>query len=1044
MLRFLFCILCVLNAMSKCRAEGLSRRQRDLFENHVRPTFVAHCISCHGPKKQEGGLQLTSLAGLIEGGDSGPTIVPGKPNDSVLMEALRYESLEMPPEGPLEKKSVDGIAEWIAAGAPWPEDVMLSATPKLTDEDRDWWCYQPLNEPEVPATIADDVANPIDAFIRQRLSESGLKPAPQADPLMLARRVHYAIVGLPPDQETVDSALSGSFDYETLIERLLESEEYGKNQAKFWLDLVRYAETDGYRADFDRPKAHLYRDYVIRSFNEDKPYDRFIMEQLAGDEIDPGNGDALTATMYLRHWIYEHNQRDVETQWHEILSDITETTSDVFLAQGLKCARCHDHKFDPLLQKDFFRFKAFFAAFQPTESHPVADIETLTEYRQRLNEWATATLAIRKRLRDIEHPVLLEHATREGFEKFIPKIKQMIRKWPDDREPYEAQIASLAARQYDLPRDEIEKWLTDEQKQERSKLLQQLADFEKQKPEPLTTMEFVASDVGPIAPATFIPDDATETPIKPGFLSLLSPEPASIARPHPSLRSTGRRTALAQWIASPDNPLTARVIVNRVWQQHFGRGLVETASDFGRLGTPPSHPELLDWLALRFIEDGWSLKKLHRRILTTATYRQTSLQPANEVARNLDPGNRLLWRMRPRRLSGEEVNDAILAASGELSETKRAIYKPVKRNSPDPLLAAFDGPDRIRSMGLRHRTTTSNQALLMGNGSWTHQRATEIAGQLAADSSPPEEWMTRLYRTLFARLPTANELQLGMEFLERYTSQTPKDEPPVSLFATMPATGANAIFTSPDHPVDIKLTEPEIWPRSDVTIEAIVQLNSLYEDATVRTIVAQWTGSRSKAGWSFGVTSTKSAFQPRNLILQLIGKRRDDEALHYEVIASNLRPQLNRPYYLAVSIDLDDTSKDGIRFYMKDLSDPNAKLQVAGVSHSVTNGIAGKSSVTVGGRHGSHQWDGLIDSLRVEPVARDLAVTPQADSEEGLPDYVIDWQFEDTKRLGFDSSGREHHAEAVYEVPKVVTPRDHARVALVHALLNSNEFIYVD
>jgi hypothetical protein len=620
----------------------------------------------------------------------------------------------------------------------------------------------------------------------------------------------------------------------------------------------------------------------------------------------------------------------------------------------------------------------------------------------------------------------------------------MILRWPDDRSPYEEQIASLAARQYDLPYGKLETWLDEGQKQDREMLLKRLAELEHLKPEPLPTMAFVASDVGPVAPVTSIPDDSSKTPIDPGFLTLLNPEPADVVPPDPALRSTGRRTALAKWIASPDNPLTARVIVNRIWQQHFGRGLVETSSDFGHLGTPPTHPELLDWLALRFIEDGWSLKKLHRRILMSAAYRQTSLRPLSDEIRNVDPDNEWLWRMNPRRLSGEEVHDAILAASGELPTMKRAIYKPVKRNTPDPLLAAFDGPDRIRSVGRRHQTTTSKQALLMGNGSWTHQRAEVISKRIMSDHDDPKPWITRLYRTLLAREPAADEIELATDFLQRYRELTPIVEPPaIETVAAMPATGSQAVVISPNGPVTLKRSGAEPVLREEVTIEAVVMLRSLYEDANVRTIVSQWTGNKSHAGWSLGITSTKSAYQPRNFILQLVGTTEDSDKLHYEVIASNLRPELNKPYYLAVAIHLKDTSESGITFFMKDLSQPDAKMQTANAKHTVT-GMTGKYDLAVGARYGSHHWDGLIDSIRIEPKRRDLTVVAQADSEDGLPEYVIDWQFENAEQLGWDDSSQRQHAEASVRVSNEPTQRDRAEVALIHALLNSNEFIYVD
>jgi hypothetical protein len=1051
------CLILVLFVIENVSAQKLPRADRDLFEIHVRPTLVAHCIRCHGDAKQEGGLKLTSFEELMEGGDSGGVIVEGKPAESLIMEAMRYESFEMPPDGQLDDEVIAGLAKWITAGAPWPEGTVLEPTPEITDEDREWWCYQPLADPALPEVEDDRWCRvDIDRFVLERLEQNGIAPAQQADPLVLARRVHFAITGLPPDEATIDSVSSGHFDYQAVVDRLLESDAYGENQARYWLDLVRYAETDGYRADFSRPEAHRYRDYVIQAFNEDKPYDRFIREQIAGDEIDPGNRDALIATMYLRHWIYEHNQRDVETQWHEILSDITETTSDVFLAQGFRCARCHDHKFDPILQKDYYRMKAFFAAFQPAEAHPIADVDTRAEYQQKLRDWEQATLDIRKRLREIEEPLLLKHATREGFDKFIPKIKAMIRTPPQQRTPYEHQIASLAARQYDLPHDKLPEWLSEEEEQERQVLRKELAEFDAIKPEPLPAMSFVGSDIGPVAPPTFIPDDQTKSPIAPGFPTLLDASDAVINPLPPSLRSTGRRTALADWIASADNPLTARVIVNRVWQQHFGRGLVDTSSDFGRLGTPPSHPELLDWLARRFIQDGWSLKKLHRLILTSATYQQTSLRPLDDRLRKIDPGNRLLWRMSPRRLSGEEITDAVLAASGELNKEKRAIYKPVKRNAPDPLLAAFDAPDRIRSVGRRHRTTSSTQALLLANGDWLHERASAVVSRVMANRSPndpsdeSEDLVHAAYRTLFGRQADTDELGMALQFLDAYADQTPAAETRQSnLIVEMPVTGKKAVDLRPGGTAVTKLSltkrpGAESPSNEDFTVQAIVLLRSLYKDASVRTIVASWTGNKDHAGWSLGVTSTKSAYQPRNLILQLVGNTAQSDQLHYEVVPSGLRPELNKPYLLAASIKLSDTSERGITFYMKDLSDQKSELQIAQATHTVVGGVRSDSDLTIGGRIKSHHWDGLIDSLQIENMSRDLARPVQADSEEGLPQYAIDLQFEDPENPGLNLSGNQNHLHVEGEESEVSTPINQARVALIHALLNSNELIYVD
>lgn len=752
-------------------AEESLQRQLDQFEIHVRPLLMKHCIECHGDAKQEGGLRLTSIHDMIKGGESGPAVVPGKPDESLLIEALRYESFEMPPSGQLSDGVTDAIADWIGAGATWPKGVVLKPAPKITGEDREWWCYKPVQRPPIPHVNDDGwCRNVIDRFVFDRLQRDGIQPAPEASPAKLARRVHYALTGLPPDEQTSSASRSGRDWYEAAVDRMLQQPAFGEHQARGWLDLVRYADSDGYNADHGRPEAYRYRDYVIGSFNDDKPYDRFVLEQLAGDEIDPGNRDALIGTMYLRHWIYEWNQRDVEGQWQEILSDVTETTADVFLAQGLKCARCHDHKFDPLLQKDYFSMKAFFTPLQPREDQPVADLATRKRHAAKQKAWESATEEIRARLHQIETPALLAHASREGVVKFTKEIQAMIADRRSDRSPYEHQIASLASNQFDLHPEKLAEWLDEETEAERQSLRKQLAEFDHLKPKPLPTVKFVASDVGPVAPPTLIPDSEDAGPIEPGYPIVLDDQPAKILAPPEILHSTGRRATLARWIASPENPLTARVIVNRVWQHHFGRGLVETTSDFGHLGAPPSHPELLDWLAHRFVEDGWSLKKLHRLITTSATFRQSSLRPADERLAKLDPQNILLWRMNPRRLSGEEIHDCILVASGEMSQGKRAIYKPVKRNKLDPFLAAFDFPDRVQSECKRHRTTTSPQALLLMNDPWLHDRAKVLVNQLG--SVPLDSLLQTIYQRLYFRPPTTDELEQASEFCEAYGANT--------------------------------------------------------------------------------------------------------------------------------------------------------------------------------------------------------------------------------------------------------------------------------
>ncbi|MEW4490676.1 DUF1553 domain-containing protein [Thalassoglobus sp. JC818] len=1032
--------LCLLASESSV-AES-SPANRDLFENHVRPMIVKHCLQCHGETKQEGGLNLTTLDGLLTGGESGPAIVTGEPDESLLLEALKYESYEMPPSGQLDESLIEGVQAWIASGADWPEGLALKATEKITSDDRNWWCYQPIDDPAVPEV--DDQGwcrNEIDHFIFDRLQTEGLEPSDSGSAKKLARRLHFAITGLPPDSEVATAIEEQSDWYESLVDQLLDSKAYGENQAKFWLDLVRYADSDGYNADHKRPDAYLYRDYVIQSFNADKPYDRFVAEQLAGDEVDPGNRNALIGTMYLRHWIYEHNQRDVEGQWAQILSDVTETTADVFLAQGIKCARCHDHKFDPLLQRDYYALRAFFTPLKPREDMQIGDVETKARYLEQQRVWEEATEEIRKELHEIETPVLLAHSTREGVHRFTKEIQAMISSRRHLLNPYENQIATLASKQFDVLPEKLPEWLDEETEAKRQELRKQLAEFDHLKPEPLPTLPFVISDVGQVSPQTVIPDDPTSTPIDPGFPLVLEEEAATIEPLHPALQSTGRRRALAEWIVSEKNPLTARVIVNRIWEQHFGRGLVETTSDFGHLGTPPSHPELLDWLARRFMEDGWSLKALHRRILTSATYRQSTERAMDDHIAKLDPQNVLLWRMNPRRLSGEEIHDGVLCACGQMGDSDRAIYKPVLRNSLDPLLAAFDFPDRVESQCKRHQTTTSPQSLLMMNSEWLHERAELMESNIG--DAEIESFIETAYDRLFFREPDRDELEDAKEFVEQYSEyvSTTDRQSPVEPFPS----GGSALRFSEKSPGIVQTGKVPQLSDSEtngkLTIEAIVLLDSLYPDASVRTIVANWSGKQSDRGWSLGVTSTKSRYQPRNLILQLVGSTKEDESKPtYEVVASNLRMKLDTPYYVAVTIDFRDQAGSGIHFYLQDLSKPEQPPEEAEATHQATWNVQSDRPVQIGGRSGSHLWDGMIQNVRVHSAVLDRSKLFGDDSEHA--NRVLDLRFDSEDHLGGDISGNGLHASV--DGLNLASPMKRARTALLHALLCSNEVIYVD
>ena len=767
------------------------------FEQKIRPLLAENCHKCHAAQKQKGGLRLDSREALLVGGESGPVVVPGRPEQSLLIEAVTWQSLQMPPTGKLKPQQIAALSEWIKRGAPWPVDPAGSGASKapprerFTEKDRQYWAFRPIRDPALPQVEDDGWSrNGIDRFIYRKLRENGLSPSPPADRETLIRRITFDLTGLPPTPEQINAFVHDDSPgaWERLIDRLLESPHYGERWGRHWLDLVRYAESDGYKQDAYRPNAWRYREYVVRAFNEDKPYDRFIMEQLAGDEIAPEDPDAIVATGFLRLGIYEYNQRDVRTQWHAMLNEITDVTADVFLALGMSCARCHNHKFDPLLQEDYYRLQAFFSPILLCNDVPAAAPEQIARYEAKLAEWNKATAEIRRQIAEIEAPVR-KRIAEAAITKFPDDIEAMIRKPVEQRTAYEHQLAELALRQVGAESGTIESNIKDKQAKARWKALREkLKQFDHLKPDPLPLARAVC-DVSMAPPPTYIAGRERRGPIEPGFLSVLDPAPARIEPPPDGLHSTGRRTTLARWIANPENPLTARVMVNRIWQHHFGEGLVATESDFGRLGQPPSHPELLDWLASRFIQSGWSIKAMHRLMLNSATYRQQAVGTGAETASMKDPQNRLLGRMPIRRLDADQIRDAVLAVTGELKlkvggpsvdadVPRRAIYIKKLRNKPESLLKAFDAPAGFASVDQRPTTTTPSQALLMINGQWMLERAGALARRLTNEQpdDEPAELITRAYRLLFGRPPTPQQLAACLEFLETHPDHSNETE----------------------------------------------------------------------------------------------------------------------------------------------------------------------------------------------------------------------------------------------------------------------------
>ncbi|MGL4463133.1 MAG: DUF1553 domain-containing protein, partial [Planctomycetia bacterium] len=504
-------------------------------------------------------------------------------------------------------------------------------------------------------------------------------------------------------------------------------------------------------------------------------------EQLAGDEIAPNDADALTATGFLRHTIYEYNNRDVRRQWREILNELTDATSDVFLGLGMGCARCHDHKFDPILQKDYYRLQAFLGTIRWIDDRTTATPAEQTAHATAMAAWLSKGTEIRAKIAAMEEPVRKSGGAK-ALAKFSDDLQLLLETPLEKLEPLDRQLKLLAARQITYEYDQTPQKFTGDKKKEYTALKAELEKVAGPEPTPLPTPPTVR-DISTTPPVVLFPGGRAPTPVDPGFLTVLEPKPTD-GTPEPSVPpitptndSTGRRSALAEWLARPDHPLVSRVLVNRLWQYHFGKGLAANASDFGKLGEKPSHPELLDWLAGRFVADGRSWKAMHRLMVLSATYRQTALRPADAVARRVDPDNRFLWRGTVRRLDAEEVRDAMLAVAGEMngaiggpsqewSAPRRSIYLKLLRNKKDDLLDVFDAPDGFASCALRNRTVTSTQALLLINGEWPLGRAERFA-KLLERTAPKhvDAQIATAYSAALGRAPDASEQDDARRFL---------------------------------------------------------------------------------------------------------------------------------------------------------------------------------------------------------------------------------------------------------------------------------------
>ncbi len=674
-------------------------------------------------------------------------------------------------------------------------------------KDRLHWAFHPVRRAPPPADSLKNPSlgrHPVDAFVLSELEARGLGYSPEADKATLLRRVYLDIVGMSPTpQEVAEFLADESGDaFEKVVDHLLASPRYGERWARHWLDLARYAESEGFKADETRPNAWRYRDYVVRSLNADKGYDRFILEQLAGDEIWPEDAEALIATGFNRHYPDESNARNLMQRRQEILNDITDTVGSVFSGLTFACARCHDHKFDPIPQADYFRLQAFFANTAADDHIPLLFGEAKSRYDERLRKWEGATRFLRAEMEALEAPKRAEILS-DYVDKYPEEIQVALRKPESERTPFECQMVAKAklyidpsSHQYLAPSKAAAAKLKGDQKKRWEALSQELEKYAALHPGPLPVATGIR-DLSGTAPATHLLKrgnwDSPESEVTPGFLSVIgrrTPEAPSKA----SRSTTGRRTALAKLLIDPSNPLTSRVMVNRLWHHHFGRGLVATPSDFGVKGESPSHPALLDWLANKFIAEKWSLKAMHRLLVTSRAYRQSSEHRPD--AFRTDPENRYLWRYSRQRLEGEVIRDNMLFVSGRLNSKmggpsvfpalpagmesrggwklspdasdrdRRSIYVFVRRNTRYPMFETFDMPDTHEPCARRNQTTSPVQALTLLNSELTHGWAGSFAEKIHRESSSAlGDQIERAYMWAFGRPPTGEEQKIAEAFM---------------------------------------------------------------------------------------------------------------------------------------------------------------------------------------------------------------------------------------------------------------------------------------
>ena len=764
---------------------------------------------------------------MLQGGKQGPAVEPGNSEQSLLYRHVTGQAEPRMPFGStLAPEEIATLKRWIDAGAEWTVPADEAQGKKV------WWAFRDPIRLDPP----DSQAHPIDAFLAARLGNEGLERAPRADPRTLVRRAYLDLVGLLPPPAVVDAFAEdpSSEAFSRLVDELLDSPRYGERWGRHWLDAVRYADSSGYEHDYDQPYAWRYRDYVIKSFNDDKPYDRFVKEQLAGDELADQSFETLTATgMFRVGPRVLFREKDNPQYRYTYLDDIIATTSRVFLGLTVDCARCHDHKFDAISQMDYYRTMAVFFPYVRYD-FPLADKETVARHTAETEAVNAKIEPLKKQIAEIEAPYKTA-ARKRILETFPEEIQVAVRTPEEERTPGQkllaAQVVTMSYGKYD-------DLVSEEDSARIAELKDQVAKLEEELPESLPMAMGIRDGDYRFAPnglgdevqpgkgdredfsgikGTWLPEKNYAPPpahflpnadyrnkgqvVEPGYIEALARGEAFDAESPSHRISTGRRLALANWIASPGNPLTARVMINRIWMHHFGEGLVYTASNFGSMGTQPTNPELLDWLATEFLREGWSIKAMHRLIMNSESYQMASSH-ADPAAAKADPENKLLWRFRQRRLEGEVIRDIILDASGNLNLSaggpgffppipeevresfpkgkwemaepgpdnwRRSVYAYAKRGLRYPLFEVFDQPNMNVTCERRTTTTVPTQALTLLNNRFALRQAKRYAERVAKLTDDAAGQIREAYRIALSRTPTESELKANLDFLRQQT-----------------------------------------------------------------------------------------------------------------------------------------------------------------------------------------------------------------------------------------------------------------------------------